>query len=223
MNESSGKNSKVKVIAINGSPRKEWNTATLLKKALEGAASTGAETELVNLYDLNYKGCTSCFACKIRGGESYGKCGYKDELIPILERIAKSDALIVGSPIYLGAVTGETRSFSERLLFQYLTYTVPYHSLAPKKLKTALIYTMGQPEEQSRERGYSYIFDSDKRYFSLIFGGAETFCCYDTYQFKDYSKFVAECFDVEHKKERHDNIFPKECQQAYELGVKMIQ
>ncbi len=41
----------MKVIAINGSPRKKWNTATLLKNALEGAESEGAETELFNLYD----------------------------------------------------------------------------------------------------------------------------------------------------------------------------
>ncbi len=51
----------MKVIAINGSPRKRWNTATLLEKALEGAASQGAETELIHLYDIDFKGCTSCF------------------------------------------------------------------------------------------------------------------------------------------------------------------
>jgi Multimeric flavodoxin WrbA len=54
----------MKIIAFNGSPRKKWNTATLLQKALDGAASKGAETELIHLYDLNYKGCISCFACK---------------------------------------------------------------------------------------------------------------------------------------------------------------
>ncbi len=45
----------MKVIGINGSPRKKWNTSTLLEKALEGAASEGAETELIHLYDLNFK------------------------------------------------------------------------------------------------------------------------------------------------------------------------
>ena len=45
----------MRVIAFNGSPRKKWNTATLLKNALEGAESQGAETELVHLYDLNFK------------------------------------------------------------------------------------------------------------------------------------------------------------------------
>ena len=49
----------MKVIAINGSPRKNWNTDTLLKKTLEGAASVGAETEIVHLYDLTFRGCVS--------------------------------------------------------------------------------------------------------------------------------------------------------------------
>ena len=46
----------MKVIAVNGSPRKTWNTATLLEHALAGAAGSGAETELVHLYDLEFKG-----------------------------------------------------------------------------------------------------------------------------------------------------------------------
>ncbi len=54
----------MKIMAFNGSPRKKWNTATLLAKALEGAASRAAETELIHLYDLDYKACISCFACK---------------------------------------------------------------------------------------------------------------------------------------------------------------
>jgi len=64
----------MKIIAFNGSPRKMWNTATLLNKSLEGGTrSQGAETELIHLYDLNYKGCESCFSCKTMGSNSYGK------------------------------------------------------------------------------------------------------------------------------------------------------
>ena len=107
----------MKVIAINGSPRKNWNTATLLEHALKGAASAGAETKMVHLYDLNYKGCTSCFACKLKGGESFGRCAVKDDLAPVLNEINEAGALILGSPIYFGDVTGEMRSFLERLFF----------------------------------------------------------------------------------------------------------
>ena len=67
------------VMAINGSPRKKWNTATLLEHALAGAAAKGAQTEMIHLYDLNFKGCTSCFACKLKGGKSEGRCALKDE------------------------------------------------------------------------------------------------------------------------------------------------
>ena len=123
----------MKVMAVNGSPRKTWNTATLLKKALKGAASQGADTELIHLYDLNFNGCISCFACKIRGGKSYGRCAVKDGLAPILKKIEAADALILGSPIYFGNVSGEMRSFMERLLFPYFTYTDPAAVAFPQK------------------------------------------------------------------------------------------
>ena len=96
----------MKVLAFNGSPRKTWNTATLLNKALEGAVSLGAETEMIHLYDLNYKGCISCFACKMRGGKSYGTCALKDDLTPILKKVYEADALLLGSPVYFFRVTG---------------------------------------------------------------------------------------------------------------------
>jgi multimeric flavodoxin WrbA len=90
----------MKIYAINGSPRKKWNTALLLEHALAGAASQGAETELIHLYDLTYKGCTSCFSCKLKGGKSYGRCAMNDGLTPVLEKLAEADAFILGSPIY---------------------------------------------------------------------------------------------------------------------------
>ncbi len=58
-----------KAMFINGSPRRNGNTAKLLNRAMEGAKDAGAEVEMVNLYDrdLVYKGCMSCFACKVKG------------------------------------------------------------------------------------------------------------------------------------------------------------
>ena len=141
------------VIAINGSPRTTWNTATLLEHALEGAASEGAEIEIVHLYDLDYKGCTSCFSCKLVGGKSYGKCAVKDGLTPLLEKVANADALILGSPIYVGTATGEMRSFLERLAFPYIVYDAARSSLFPKKMPTGFIYTMGADEGRVKDMG----------------------------------------------------------------------
>ena len=109
----------MKILAFNGSPRKKWNTATLLEHALQGAESEGAKTELIHLYDLNYKGCISCFSCKRINGKSYGHCAQKDDLTPVFEAIGEADAILIGSPIYYSIITGETRSFLERLMFQY--------------------------------------------------------------------------------------------------------
>jgi multimeric flavodoxin WrbA len=211
----------MQVIGINGSPRKKWNTATLVAKALEGAAAHGAQTELLHLYDLDFKGCTSCFACKTRGGKSYGRCAMKDGLTPLLDRIATADALVVGSPVYFGSVTGETRSFMERLLFPYLTYTVPYGTLFPKKLSTAFIYTMNVTEERSREFGYEYFITMDERYTRLLLGTAESLCAFDTCQVEDYSKVVIESFDPVHKAKRRAEALPLDCQRAFEMGKRL--
>lgn len=135
------------IIAFNGSPRKKWNTATLLDHALQGAAEAGAETEMVHLYDHNFKGCTSCFACKRKDGGNRGVCVLRDDLSPLLERVAAADALLLGSPIYLGAVTGEMRSFMERLVFPLITYTDPPATLFPRKIGVGLLYTMNITEE----------------------------------------------------------------------------
>ncbi|MDR3631308.1 MAG: flavodoxin family protein [Desulfocapsaceae bacterium] len=209
------------IIGINGSPRKKWNTAMLVSKALEGAAAQGAETEHIHLYDLDFKGCRSCFVCKTKGGKSYGTCGIHDGLTPILKKIETADALIIGSPIYLGSVTGEIRSFLERLIFPYLTYTVPYGSLFPRKISTGFIYTMNVTEDRSHDLGYEYIFKSNERYAELIFGTTESLCCFDTCQIDDYSKFLMESFDPVHKASRRDEVFPMDCQKAYELGSRL--
>ena len=79
----------MKIFAVNGSPRKKGNTATVLEHFLEGARSAGADTELIHLYDLQASGCRSCFACKLRGGASYGHCALKDDLSPVLAALER--------------------------------------------------------------------------------------------------------------------------------------
>ena len=212
----------MKVLAINGSPRKKWNTATLLNKALEGASSNGAETDLINLYDLNFVGCTSCFACKLKNGESYGHCAYKDELSPILKSIEDVDALILGSPIYLGTVTGVIRSFLERLIFPYLVYDTERTSLYPKKLPVGFIYTMGANENFIKALSIDKHIELNEMLLGRMFGLSESLMVTDTYQFDDYSKYV-NSFDVEEKAKRRREVFPIDCEKAYDMGVRFAK
>lgn len=213
----------MKVIAFNGSPRKDWNTAILLNKALEGATAQGAETELIHLYDLNYKGCISCFACKIKDGKSYGKCAIKDDLSPVLEKVEEADALILGSPIYLGTPTGEMRSFMERLIFPYYVYDVNRSTLFKKKIPTGLIYTMGLNEDLVKKIGYDQQFQVTEKLMQGVFGASESLSVTDTYQFDDYSKYVATAFNPEEKAKRRDEEFPKDCQKAFDMGARFAR
>jgi len=212
----------MKIIAINGSPRKKWNTATLLNKAMEGAVTQGAETELIHLYDLNYKGCISCFACKSKGGKSYGKCPIQDDLAPIFKKVEEADAIILGSPIYMGRVTGEMAAFMDRFVFQYSVYSDPPQSLFPKKINTGFIYTMNATEEQMKAMDYDHHFVINKNMLRRIFGVSEYLLSFDTYQFEDYSKVVATRFDPEKKAKRREEVFPDDCKKAFEMGARLV-
>ena len=131
--------------------------------------------------------------------------------------------MILGSPIYFGTVSGEMRSLMERLLFPYHMYTFPPRSLFPKQIKTGFIYTMNVPEEWMKNLGYDKMVDSNERLLKTIFGAAESLCSFDTYQFKDYSKMVVEIFDPEKKAKRRKEVFPIDCQKAFEMGAGLTR
>lgn len=176
----------MKIYGINGSPRKNKNTATLLQKALEGvkeaAKDKEIETEIINLYDLNYTGCISCFACKRLGSKSYGKCAVKDDLQEVLEKVSQADGLIFSSPVYFSNVTGKLLSFLERLLFPYLVYDNNGTSLAPKRMPTAFIYTMNVKEEVMKQIGYLKTFERMESNIGHIFTKPLVMYSNNTYQ-----------------------------------------
>ncbi len=213
----------MKVIAINGSPRKNWNTATLLEKTLEGAASEGAETEIVHLYDLEFKGCISCFACKVKGGKNLARCSIKDELTPVLEKLEVADAAILGSPIYLGNSTGEMRSFMERYIFPYITYSVDVQTFYPKNIPVGYIYTMNIKGENFGMFCLDKVIELNERLATRIFGYSESLWSTDTYQFDDYSKYLSSIFNPEEKEKRRKEVFPQDCQKAFEMGARFVK
>jgi multimeric flavodoxin WrbA len=211
----------MKALAVNGSPRTNWNTATLLEETLAGCRSTGAETELIHLYDYHYQGCISCFACKRIGGPSYGRCGTLDELTPVLERAADADVLTLGSPFYFHTETGEMRSLMERLLFPYLSYTPEHASLFPRRIPTALIYTMNVTEVDMPAFYQDSSVAASQAIMTLIFGHCEILLCTDTYQFSDYARYVSTAWDPEAKARRRREVFPLDRRRAFELGVRL--
>ncbi len=142
------------IMLIDGGPRRNMNTAQMLQKFAEGARSQSADIEVktVRLYELDYKGCMSCMACKIKGKAS-NICRFRDALTPILEEIAQADGLALGSPIYFGDVSGQMRTFLERLAFPWLSYN-DYSLTASKRMPVVLFETMNGTPFRNNSNGY---------------------------------------------------------------------
>ena len=213
-----------KIFAVNGSPRKNGNTAQLLQKALEGAASAGAEVKLIQLADLNFSGCRSCFACKKLANPSPG-CILKDDLAETLKELLQADGIIMGSPIYFGAESGLCRNFLERLFFPMLRYTNPPSSRAEKRIDFGFIYTMNVPENLMDEYGYNAYLQSQSQTPGLIFNSRNIYTLYacDTHQFDDYSKYECTLFDADHKAEMRKTQFISDLAKAFEMGRKLAE
>jgi multimeric flavodoxin WrbA len=211
----------MKIYALNGSPRKTWNTAVLLEKALEGAASQGAETTLIHLYDLNYKGCTSCFACKRKGG-NHGHCAMRDDLSPVLEALRGADGIIFGSPVYVGDMTAVTRALLERLIFSHGLYSDTIPTVFPKRIPVGFIYTCNVTEDRLKET-YLPTLMSIAPFIRERLGSFQVLISTNTYQFDDYAKYESSKFSEPEKARHKREQFPIDCQKAFDLGIKCTQ
>ena len=210
----------MKALFLNGSPRKNWNTHKLLESAINGAAEAGAETELVHLYDLNFKGCKSCFACKLKNNKTNGLCVIRDDLRPVLEKAREAEIVVVGTPIYISFSTGVAREFLERFIFAPLSYAGKDSGF---KKATAMIYTMNCPEDLAAKFNYDVILNTEVATLKRIFSYCEMLGSYDTYQFNDYSKYDVTMFNPEHKAEHRDKQFPIDLENAFNLGKRLVE
>jgi multimeric flavodoxin WrbA len=101
-----------KVIGIVGSPRKNGNTHLLVSKVLEGARESGASIECLLLRDLNIKECDGCHVCW-QGKE----CSKQDDMNWIYPKLAESDVLVFGTPVYWYAPTALMKGFVDRFVY----------------------------------------------------------------------------------------------------------
>lgn len=207
-----------KVIGINGSPRKNKNSATMLEHALQGAASKGAEIERFDLYSLNYTGCKSCFACKLLGGKSFGRCAVRDDLTEVLDKVLDADAVIISTPIFFADVPGMVRSLFERLWFPALTYKKDGSIAYTKRVKVGLIYTMGMPDLSACQD----MVNTHVGTFNHFLGDTEMVSTHETLQYDHYERYVGD-YKLELKQKIHEEVFPQDCRKAYEMGARLAK
>jgi len=97
----------MRVIGINGSPRKKGNTQALLKVAME--SSKIDDVKLIHLVDYEILPCNGCGTCwKTK------KCPFDDDLEEVISELVSSDAIIIGSPAYYGTVSAQMKAFIDR-------------------------------------------------------------------------------------------------------------
>lgn len=104
----------MKVLVMNGSPRKERGaTGGLLKHFIKGMEEAGAEVDLLYSKGLELGDCRGCFNC---WSTTPGKCIQDDEMATILPRIADADLVVLATPVYVDGMTGSLKTLLDRTL-----------------------------------------------------------------------------------------------------------
>ena len=211
----------MKILGFNGSPRKNGNSMKLLESAIRGAQDSGAETEIIHLYNLNYKGCRSCFACK-RKSPMYGKgCAMKDDFTQIMNDMLAADAWIFSSPIYNGHMSSSMSALLERFYFSHCNYD-SHERMVEREYPSLLIYNMNGNQNFMDKMGIENSCKYDAFLMERGFGKSQYMIANSTLQFDDYSKYHTAAVPVEAKMKFSEEHFPQDLQRAYDLGKNLL-
>jgi multimeric flavodoxin WrbA len=144
----------MKVVAFNGSSRKDGNTAILLRRVLTELEAEGIETELVQLYNKRFRGCTACLKC---AETKDNRCsGVKDDgLNECIEKMLAADGILIGSPTYYANCTATTQALMER------------SGYAMRKSGNQLARKVGAAVVAVRRGGAIHAFDSINHWFQI--------------------------------------------------------
>jgi len=143
----------MKVLAINGSPRKGGNTEIMIRKVFESLEQAGIETELVQIGGKNIHGCLACNKCA-----EMQNCTCvitKDSINEIIQKMIEADGIILGSPTYFTDVTAELKALIDRTGFVSLMNG----GLLKHKVGAAVVAV--------RRGGALHVFDTMNHFFQI--------------------------------------------------------
>ena len=140
----------MKVLAINGSPRADGNTATALRLVIHALENEGVATELVTIGQKVLRGCLACYQCRERQNQ---RCAFDgDEVNALIPKMIEADGILLGSPVYYSGINGTMKSFLDRAFF----------AAGPKMRHKA-----GAAVVAVRRSGGSATFDQLNKYFLI--------------------------------------------------------
>ena len=137
----------MKVLLLNGSPRKDGNTALALGEMARVFEAEGVETELIQAGQLDVRGCVACRACV-----QTGKCAFDDIVNELAPKLEAADGLVLGTPVYYASVNGTLSALLDRLF---------YSTRFDKTMK------VGASVAVARRAGTTCACDELNRYFSI--------------------------------------------------------
>ena len=147
------------IIGVSASPHKAGNTAWAVDTILEGAREQGAQTESWYFSDLDIKPCGGCLGCVKGDG-----CVIDDDMQKLYSALKRADALVLGSPIYMGQMTAQAKIFADRLFAQITPRFSPRFKEENAGKKLVLVFTQGNPNPEM----FQAYFDYTKKMFQLL-------------------------------------------------------
>lgn len=143
----------MKVVAFNGSPREDGNTAKLVKNVFSELERQGIETELIQLGGIPVMGCTACMKCFENKDR---RCVISSDLInECIEKMIEADGIIIASPTYFADLTTETKALIDRAGF----VGKANDELFKHKVAAAVVSV--------RRAGALHVFDSINHFFLI--------------------------------------------------------
>jgi len=149
----------MKILGFNASPRQDGNTSWVLNKILEGAAERGAETRLWHCGGLDIKPCQGCLGCVRSDG-----CVLADDMREIYAALKPAEALVLASPVYMGQMTAQAKTFVDRLFAQITPRFSPKFKEENAGKKLLLAFTQGNPDPAM----FQAYFDYTQKMFQLL-------------------------------------------------------
>ena len=135
----------MKILGIVGSPRKNGNTEILMKEALKMARDAGCETEMFLMSEKQVAPCDACGTCF-----EVGSCVVQDDMQELYEMMEQADGIIIGSPVYFGSVSAQTKAIMDRM------FALLGRRALKDKIAGALVVTRRVGAIQARSLIYSF-------------------------------------------------------------------
>ena len=205
----------MKIVAINASPRKGWNSDKMLDAFIEGArgACPDAEVEKVQLYDLDFKGCRGCLACQLQATED-GQCLFRDGATALLRDIKSADGFVFSAPVYYFEVPSQMRGVLERLF---------YPGSAAREVPVTCIYTMNQPRENMEKYFGKQLADTSFHLSYTFKTQPETVYAFETLHWKNPERYKMPMEFYEQRARIEREQFGSELEEARVAGTRMAE